>query len=82
VGEPAVLSLGKLAPGQQDYYLDTVAKGAEEYYTGAKEAPGEWHGSASALLGTLGHGVEVVLLLPGSQLAQAQHGRLPQLTTR
>jgi len=32
-----MLSLGKLAPGQQEYYLDTVAKGAEEYYTGAKE---------------------------------------------
>ena len=29
-----MLSLGKLAPGQQEYYLDTVAKGAEEYYTG------------------------------------------------
>ncbi len=27
----AVLSLGKLAPGQQQYYLDTVARGAEEY---------------------------------------------------
>ena len=35
-----MLSLGKLAPGQQQYYLDTVARGAEEYYTGAKEAPG------------------------------------------
>ena len=49
-----MLSLGKLAPGQQEYYLDTVAKGAEEYYTGAKEAPGEWHGSASSLLGLAG----------------------------
>ncbi len=46
-----MLSLGKLAPGQQQYYLDTVAKGAEEYYTGAKEAPGQWVGRASALLG-------------------------------
>jgi hypothetical protein len=26
-----VLSIGKLAPGRADYYLDTVAKGAEEY---------------------------------------------------
>lgn len=46
----AVLSLGKLAQGQQQYYLDTVAKGAEEYYTGAKEAPGEWQGAAAARL--------------------------------
>ncbi len=49
-----MLSLGKLAPGQQQYYLDTVAKGAEEYYTGAKEAPGEWHGAAAARLGLHG----------------------------
>jgi len=49
-----VLSLGKLAPGQQQYYLDTVAGGAEEYYTGAKEAPGEWHGAASVRLGLSG----------------------------
>lgn len=46
-----MLSLGKLAPGQQQYYLDTVARGAEEYYTGAKEAPGQWAGGGSARLG-------------------------------
>jgi conjugative relaxase-like TrwC/TraI family protein len=45
-----VLSLGKLGPGQQQYYLDTVARGLEEYYTGAKEAPGVWVGSGSARL--------------------------------
>ena len=44
-----MLSLGKLAPGQQEYYLDTVARGAEEYYTGAKEAPGEWMGAVRRL---------------------------------
>jgi conjugative relaxase-like TrwC/TraI family protein len=49
-----VLSLGKLAHGQQQYYLDTVAKGAEEYYTGAKEAPGEWQGAAATRLGLAG----------------------------
>jgi conjugative relaxase-like TrwC/TraI family protein len=49
-----VLSLGKLAPGQQQYYLDTVARGIEEYYTGAKEAPGVWVGSGSARLGLAG----------------------------
>ncbi len=46
-----VLSLGKQAPGQQQYYLDTVARGAEEYYTGPREAPGQWTGSASSRLG-------------------------------
>ena len=49
-----MLSLGKLAPGQQAYYLDTVARGAEEYYTGAKEAPGQWMGAGAALLGLNG----------------------------
>jgi conjugative relaxase-like TrwC/TraI family protein len=49
-----VLSLGKLAPGQQQYYLETVAHGAEEYYTGAKEAPGEWAGLSAARLGLAG----------------------------
>ena len=49
-----MLSLGKLAPGQQQYYLDTVARGAEEYYTGAREAPGQWVGAGSARLGLEG----------------------------
>ena len=46
-----MLSLGKLSPGQQEYYLRTVADGAEEYYVGAKEAPGEWVGQSAARLG-------------------------------
>lgn len=49
-----MLSVGKLALGQQQYYLDTVARGLEEYYTGAKEAPGVWVGSGSARLGLAG----------------------------
>ncbi|MGH9289176.1 MAG: MobF family relaxase [Acidimicrobiales bacterium] len=54
VGGAGVLSLGKLAPGQQQYYLDTVARGAEEYYTGAKEAPGVWVGAGAGRLGLSG----------------------------
>jgi conjugative relaxase-like TrwC/TraI family protein len=49
-----MLSVGKLAPGQQEYYLETVARGAEEYYTGAKEAPGQWTGLSTARLGLAG----------------------------
>jgi conjugative relaxase-like TrwC/TraI family protein len=49
-----VLSVGKLAPDQQQYYLDTVARGLEEYYTGAKEAPGVWVGSGAPRLGLAG----------------------------
>lgn len=46
-----MLSLGKLAHGQQAYYVDAVARGAEEYYTAGKEAPGQWIGAASHRLG-------------------------------
>ena len=49
-----MLSLGKLAPGQQQYYVDTVARGAEVYYTGAKEAPGQWIGASAPRLGLQG----------------------------
>ncbi|MGH9015363.1 MAG: MobF family relaxase [Acidimicrobiia bacterium] len=56
-----MLSLGKLAPGQQEYYLDTIARGAEEYYTGAKEAPGEWIGRSAERLVLFGEVDEVSL---------------------
>jgi conjugative relaxase-like TrwC/TraI family protein len=49
-----VLSLGKLGAGQAQYYLDTVAAGAEEYYVGGKEAPGQWCGTSAALLALSG----------------------------
>jgi conjugative relaxase-like TrwC/TraI family protein len=49
-----VLSIGKLAPGRQQYYLDTVAADIEDYYTGAGEAPGRWIGGGSELLGLSG----------------------------
>lgn len=51
LGGRIVLSLGKLAHGQQAYYVDAVARGAEEYYTAGKEAPGQWIGAASHRLG-------------------------------
>ncbi len=49
-----MLSLGKLAHGQQQYYLETVARGLEDYYTGAKEAPGVWVGAAAGRFGLEG----------------------------
>jgi conjugative relaxase-like TrwC/TraI family protein len=49
-----VLSIGKLAPGQHEYYLDTVARGTEEYYTAEGEAPGRWTGRAARRLGLAG----------------------------
>ena len=49
-----MLSLGKLAAGQQQYYEAEVARGLEEYYSGEKEAPGEWMGAAAGRLGLEG----------------------------
>jgi conjugative relaxase-like TrwC/TraI family protein len=72
-----VLSVGKLALGQQQYYLDTVARGLEEYYTGAKEAPGVWVGSGSALLGLAG---EVDAETLGRVLEHAHPGGVYRLT--
>src|SRR4051795_10935273 len=46
-----VLSIGKLGQGQANYYLESVAQGIEDYYTGAGEAPGRWLGSAARELG-------------------------------
>jgi len=49
-----MLSIGKLGRGQARYYLDKVAEGAEDYYTGEGEAPGEWIGDAADKLGLEG----------------------------
>jgi len=49
-----MLNIGKLAPGGEGYYLDTVASGVEDYYTGAGEAPGYWLGAAAPELGLSG----------------------------
>ena len=45
-----VLTLAKLAPGSESYYLDAVAHGAEDYYVGRGEAAGHWMGRGAALL--------------------------------
>lgn len=49
-----MLSIGKLGQGQENYYLESVAQGIEDYYTGAGEAPGRWTGSAARELGLQG----------------------------
>jgi conjugative relaxase-like TrwC/TraI family protein len=46
-----VLSIGKLGQGQESYYLEAVAQGVEDYYTGVGEPPGRWVGSAARELG-------------------------------
>ena len=49
-----MLSVGKLVAGAEDYYLSMVARGREEYYTGAGESPGTWLGTGTAALGLAG----------------------------
>jgi conjugative relaxase-like TrwC/TraI family protein len=46
-----MLSIGKLGKGQERYYLDKVAEGAEDYYSDEGEVAGEWLGDAAEDLG-------------------------------
>ena len=49
-----MMSIGKLGRGQERYYLDKVAEGAEDYYSGEGEAEGYWIGDAARDLGLSG----------------------------
>jgi conjugative relaxase-like TrwC/TraI family protein len=49
-----MLSIGKMGAGQEGYYLDKVAEGAEDYYSGEGEAEGYWLGDAASDLGLVG----------------------------
>jgi conjugative relaxase-like TrwC/TraI family protein len=62
-----MLSIGKLGTGQESYYLEKVAEGAEDYYAGEGEAEGYWVGGAAALLGLDGNveGEQLTAMLTG-----------------
>jgi conjugative relaxase-like TrwC/TraI family protein len=49
-----MLSIGKLGKGQENYYLEKVAEGAEDYYSGEGEEAGQWLGDAAGELGLSG----------------------------
>jgi conjugative relaxase-like TrwC/TraI family protein len=49
-----MLTIGKLGAGQADYYLEKVADGAEDYYSGEGEATGRWRGDGARELGLSG----------------------------
>ena len=49
-----MLSIGKLGVGQETYYLEKVAEGTEDYYSGEGEAEGQWMGDAAKELGLSG----------------------------
>lgn len=69
-----MLSIWKLAAGQEAYYLNSVADGVEDYYTGG-EAPGRWTASSSKLLGLAG-------LVDADDLHTVLEGRDPQSGSR
>ena len=48
-----MLSVWKLAHGQEAYYLEAVAQGVEDYYVGG-EAPGRWIASSDTMIGLAG----------------------------
>lgn len=43
--DSAMLSVAKLALGQEAYYEQQVALGLDDYYAGREESPGLWTGS-------------------------------------
>ncbi len=49
-----MLSVAKLAPGQEAYYEASVARGIDEYYAGRGESPGIWTGGGAEALGLVG----------------------------
>jgi conjugative relaxase-like TrwC/TraI family protein len=65
-----MLSIGKLGTGQETYYLEKVAEGAEDYYSGEGEAAGQWLGDGATELGLSGE-------VGGDQLTAMLTGRSP-----
>jgi conjugative relaxase-like TrwC/TraI family protein len=49
-----VLNIGKLRKGGELYYLNSVARGVEDYYLGSGEAPGYWLATGAEDLGLTG----------------------------
>jgi conjugative relaxase-like TrwC/TraI family protein len=49
-----MLSIAALSPGRADYYVQQVAEGLDEYYTGDQAEPGHWAGQAAERLGLSG----------------------------
>jgi conjugative relaxase-like TrwC/TraI family protein len=72
--ELAVVSLGKLTVGHEEYYEREVAGGAEDYYAMRGEAAGEWIGTGAQALGLEGaaSGGELRALLEGRDPASGE----------
>ncbi|MDQ3964614.1 MAG: relaxase domain-containing protein [Actinomycetota bacterium] len=81
-----MLNIGKLRAGGGDYYLNSVAKGVEDYYLGSGEAPGYWLASGAREMRLEGEVTETALRnvlqgtdpLAGSELVAPRRGeRVP-----
>jgi conjugative relaxase-like TrwC/TraI family protein len=66
-----VLSIGKLAVGQDHYYEQQVAQGLDDYFTGRGESPGRWLGRGAADLGLRG-------TVEDGELSMLMQGRDPR----
>jgi conjugative relaxase-like TrwC/TraI family protein len=79
-----MVSIGKLGAGQERYYLDKVAEGAEDYYSGEGEAEGQWLGDAAEDLGLYGtvEGDHLVAMLTGINPATGEPLGLRQVSGR
>jgi conjugative relaxase-like TrwC/TraI family protein len=69
-----MLSIGKLGRGQEHYYLEKVAEGAEDYYSGEGEAEGYWLGDSAEDLGLQGKvdPDQLVAMLTGNDPASGE----------
>jgi conjugative relaxase-like TrwC/TraI family protein len=69
-----MLSIGKLGKGQESYYLEKVAEGAEDYYSGEGEKAGQWLGDAARELGLSGEiePDQLVAMLTGTNPATGE----------
>lgn len=79
-----MLSIGKLAAGQADYYLEqahgsvtragAVSSGVEDYYLGGPEASGTWDGAGAAALGLSGSvsGTQLERVLAGEHAVSGE----------
>jgi conjugative relaxase-like TrwC/TraI family protein len=80
-----MLNIGKLRAGGENYYLNSVARGVEDYYLGSGEALGYWMASGSVHLGLAGEvGADELRNVlrgthptSGQQLAKSHKERVP-----
>jgi conjugative relaxase-like TrwC/TraI family protein len=79
-----MLSIGKLGVGQERYYTEKVAEGAEDYYAGEGEAEGYWLGNAAEDLGFQGkiEGDQLTAVLTGVDPASGEPFGMRQVAGR